>query len=118
MRSRSAIMAAAAALVLAIGVAVTVGPRTARQPSEPAPTHPAKQLKITILATMLAEKGIGEWGFAALVEVDGKKILFDTGARPDTVSKNAPKLSLDLGDVDQVVLSHHHGDHTGGLLTL
>ncbi|MGB5781693.1 MAG: hypothetical protein WBM42_07480, partial [Eudoraea sp.] len=35
-------------------------------------------LKITTLSTMLADQGIGEWGYSAIVEVDGKKILFDT----------------------------------------
>jgi len=62
--------------------------------------------------------GIGEWGFAALVEADGHKILFDTGARPRTVLENARELKIDLSDVDEVVLSHFHHDHTGGLLTL
>src|SRR5260370_608435 len=45
----------------------------------PAGVH---SLKITILSTMLADEGIGEWGFAALVETDGHRILFDTGAPP------------------------------------
>jgi 7,8-dihydropterin-6-yl-methyl-4-(beta-D-ribofuranosyl)aminobenzene 5'-phosphate synthase len=75
-------------------------------------------LKITILSTMLADAGIGEWGFAALVEVDGKRLLFDTGAQPDTVLKNARELHLDLAQVTDVVVSHNHGDHTGGLLAL
>ena len=35
---------------------------------------------------MLADRGIGEWGFAALVEVDGQRILFDTGNYPETCS--------------------------------
>ena len=35
-----------------------------------------KQLKVTILSTMLAEAGIGEWGFSALVEADGYHVLF------------------------------------------
>ncbi|MSU71541.1 MAG: MBL fold metallo-hydrolase [Opitutus sp.] len=61
---------------------------------------------------------IGEWGFSALVETDGRKILFDTGFRPQTVLHNAAVLGIDLSDVTDVVLSHHHGDHTGGLLTL
>src|SRR5690242_3110567 len=56
-------------------------------------------LKITILSTMLADEGIGEWGFAALVECDGHKILFDTGARPNTVLENARELKLDLTGV-------------------
>ena len=68
---------------------------------------------------MLADtKGLGEWGFAALVEADGHRLLFDTGARPETVLTNARELGIDLAGVTDVVLSHHHGDHTGGLLTL
>ena len=75
-------------------------------------------LKITTLSTMLADRGIGEWGYSALVEVDGKKILFDTGNKPETVLKNAKELGIDLSDVEDVFLSHNHGDHTGGLITL
>jgi 7,8-dihydropterin-6-yl-methyl-4-(beta-D-ribofuranosyl)aminobenzene 5'-phosphate synthase len=75
-------------------------------------------LKITVLSTMLADEGIGEWGYAALVEVDGKRILFDTGARPQTVLDNARELNVDLSSVEDVVLSHSHDDHTGGLVTL
>jgi 7,8-dihydropterin-6-yl-methyl-4-(beta-D-ribofuranosyl)aminobenzene 5'-phosphate synthase len=77
-----------------------------------------KALKVTVLSTMLADAGFGEWGYAALVEVDGKKVLFDTGANPDTVLKNAKTLGIDLSDVEDVVVSHHHSDHTGGLLAL
>jgi 7,8-dihydropterin-6-yl-methyl-4-(beta-D-ribofuranosyl)aminobenzene 5'-phosphate synthase len=76
-------------------------------------------VRVTVLSTMLADaKGIGEWGFAALVEADGRRLLFDTGARPDTVLVNARELGVDLSNVTDVVLSHHHGDHTGGLLAL
>jgi 7,8-dihydropterin-6-yl-methyl-4-(beta-D-ribofuranosyl)aminobenzene 5'-phosphate synthase len=80
--------------------------------------HRVKQLEIRILSTMLADHGFGEWGFAALVEVDGRKILFDTGAHEDTVQRNLKVLGLDLADVDLVILSHNHDDHTTGLLTL
>ncbi|MCG7539912.1 MBL fold metallo-hydrolase [Pseudoalteromonas sp. OF7H-1] len=80
--------------------------------------HQVKALKITTLSTMLADSGIGEWGYAALVEVDGRKILFDTGNRPQTVLQNARDLRIDLSDVEDVILSHNHGDHTGGLETL
>jgi 7,8-dihydropterin-6-yl-methyl-4-(beta-D-ribofuranosyl)aminobenzene 5'-phosphate synthase len=77
-----------------------------------------KTLKITVLSTMLADDGIGEWGFAALVEADGHKILFDTGAHPNTVLENVAELKIDLSDVQDVVLSHFHDDHTTGLMTL
>ena len=87
--------------------------------SAPADSHAqVHALKITILSTMLADDGIGEWGFAALVEADGRKILFDTGARPNTVLENARELKLDLSDVQDVILSHFHDDHTTGLMTL
>src|SRR5689334_3890867 len=75
-------------------------------------------LKVTVLSTMMAEGGVGEWGYAALVEVDGRRILYDTGARPQTVLANAREFGIDLSSVEDVVLSHNHDDHTGGLLTL
>jgi 7,8-dihydropterin-6-yl-methyl-4-(beta-D-ribofuranosyl)aminobenzene 5'-phosphate synthase len=78
-----------------------------------------ESIKVVVLSTMLADtKGIGEWGFSALVEVRGQRLLFDTGARPETVLANARELGVDLSGVTFVVLSHHHGDHTGGLVTL
>jgi 7,8-dihydropterin-6-yl-methyl-4-(beta-D-ribofuranosyl)aminobenzene 5'-phosphate synthase len=52
------------------------------------------------------------------VEVDGHRILFDTGDHPDTVLKNARELGVDLINVQEVILSHYHQDHTGGLLYL
>lgn len=80
--------------------------------------HHVKALKITVLSTMLAEYGIGEWGYAALVEVDGKRMLFDTGARPQTVLINADDMGIDLSDIEDLIISHNHADHTGGLLTI
>ena len=80
--------------------------------------HKVGKLEIKILSTMLADEGFGEWGFAALVEVDGRRILFDTGAHDDTVQRNLKEMGLDLSDVEVVILSHNHDDHTAGLLTL
>ena len=80
--------------------------------------HQVKELKITILSTMMTQVGVGEWGFSALVEADGHRILFDTGLRPDTVLQNARSMRIDLSGVEEIVLSHNHGDHTGGLVNL
>ncbi len=78
-----------------------------------------RSLEVRILSTMLADDdGFGEWGFAALVVADGHRILFDTGAHPDTVSRNVRELRVDLSNVPDVILSHHHIDHTAGLVTL
>lgn len=80
--------------------------------------HTVKQLRITILSTMLAQQGIGEWGFSALVEADGRRILFDAGGQEGTVLANSATLKIDLSDVQDLVLSHNHDDHTMGWLTL
>jgi 7,8-dihydropterin-6-yl-methyl-4-(beta-D-ribofuranosyl)aminobenzene 5'-phosphate synthase len=82
--------------------------------------HEVQSLKITVLSTMLVgdTAGIGEWGFAALVEADGHQMLVDTGSHPDTVLRNARDLHIDLSDVQEVVLTHSHWDHVGGLLAL
>jgi len=81
----------------------------------------ARAVKVTVLSTMLAGNrgaGIGEWGFAAVLEVDGRRLLVDTGERPDTVLRNAAELGVDLSDITDVVLTHNHGDHTAGLPAL
>jgi 7,8-dihydropterin-6-yl-methyl-4-(beta-D-ribofuranosyl)aminobenzene 5'-phosphate synthase len=88
------------------------------QTSDRPPHAQLKTLKVIILSTMLADQGIGEWGFAALVESDGHRILVDTGARPETVLSNVRELKVDLSDVKEVILTHNHVDHVGGLLTL
>jgi 7,8-dihydropterin-6-yl-methyl-4-(beta-D-ribofuranosyl)aminobenzene 5'-phosphate synthase len=56
-----------------------------------------------------------DWGYAALVEYGGKRILFDTGNNPDILKQNAEAKRVDLSKLDFVVMSHRHGDHIGGL---
>jgi 7,8-dihydropterin-6-yl-methyl-4-(beta-D-ribofuranosyl)aminobenzene 5'-phosphate synthase len=70
--------------------------------------HQSQRFKNTILSTMLVgdTTGIGEWGFAALVDVDGHRMLVDTGAHPDAVIRNAHDLHVDLSDVREVILTH------------
>jgi 7,8-dihydropterin-6-yl-methyl-4-(beta-D-ribofuranosyl)aminobenzene 5'-phosphate synthase len=77
-----------------------------------------KDFKITILSTMLSDSHIGEWGFSAMIEVDGERILFDAGSKENTVLQNAKELNINLDNIDNIYLSHNHKDHTGGLITL
>jgi len=79
-----------------------------------------RALKITVLSTMLVGdiKGLGEWGFSALVEADDHRVLVDTGAHPETVLQNARDLDVDLSDVKEAILTHNHGDHVHGLMPL
>jgi 7,8-dihydropterin-6-yl-methyl-4-(beta-D-ribofuranosyl)aminobenzene 5'-phosphate synthase len=73
-------------------------------------------LQIVVLAENTAEgRGIrGGHGLAFLVERDGKRLLFDTG-QGLVLADNAKVLNRDLTNLDAIVLSHGHYDHTGGL---
>ena len=56
-----------------------------------------------------------DWGFAALMEYGGKRILFDTGNDAAIFERNVKRLGVDLTKLDAVFISHRHGDHTTGL---
>src|SRR5262249_13633221 len=56
-----------------------------------------------------------DWGFSVLIEYSGKKILFDTGNNAKTFAANVKAMHVDLKELDFVVISHRHGDHTSGL---
>jgi 7,8-dihydropterin-6-yl-methyl-4-(beta-D-ribofuranosyl)aminobenzene 5'-phosphate synthase len=84
----------------------------ARPPHQaPAPTT------VTILYDAFggASGLVRDWGFAALIEYQGKRILFDTGNNPSIFAQNVRRLNIDLKHLDLVVISHRHSDHTAGL---
>ena len=56
-----------------------------------------------------------DWGFAALIETENETILFDTGTRGDMFMRNFRALGKDPAEIDALVFSHDHGDHTGGM---
>jgi 7,8-dihydropterin-6-yl-methyl-4-(beta-D-ribofuranosyl)aminobenzene 5'-phosphate synthase len=58
----------------------------------------------------------GEHGFSLFLERPAGRLLFDTGPAGLATLHNAPRLGIDLRSADGIVLSHGHGDHTGGLL--
>jgi 7,8-dihydropterin-6-yl-methyl-4-(beta-D-ribofuranosyl)aminobenzene 5'-phosphate synthase len=77
-------------------------------------------IKITILYDnyISIEDTKSDWGFACLIEGTEKTVLFDTGTKSDILWYNAEKLNGDLSKVEQIVISHNHGDHTGGLVSV
>jgi 7,8-dihydropterin-6-yl-methyl-4-(beta-D-ribofuranosyl)aminobenzene 5'-phosphate synthase len=73
--------------------------------------------RLTILYDAFGDaKGLTkDWGFSALVEHDGKRILFDSGNNPEIFEHNVKALGVDLTKLDFVVMSHRHTDHITGL---
>jgi len=75
------------------------------------------KMKLRVLAdnnTIIDRYFLGEPGLSFLIEADGEKILFDMGYS-DVFVKNAFKMGESLRDIDKVVFSHGHVDHTWGL---
>jgi 7,8-dihydropterin-6-yl-methyl-4-(beta-D-ribofuranosyl)aminobenzene 5'-phosphate synthase len=73
--------------------------------------------RVTILTDNVVpgkSEAIGEHGFCAYVETRNGNFLFDTG-HGKTVVHNALLFKKDLSRINKIVLSHAHGDHSGGL---
>ncbi len=75
-------------------------------------------LRLTIIYDNYAfdDRLVAEWGFGALVEFNGHVVLFDTGGSAGTFMSNLHILGIDPKQVEAVVISHKHDDHTAGLL--
>lgn len=74
------------------------------------------RLRITTLSENTASMGdfLAEWGLSILVQTDKTSVLLDTGKGYSGVY-NADTLGVELRNIDKIVLSHGHCDHTGGL---
>lgn len=107
------VLLAAAVLVIALpGIAQA-------QDHEPEGTN---DVRITIVYDNTVYDGVdgisGDWGFSALIEIGEQQVLFDTGTKGLLLLENMAALDIDPSLINVIVLSHDHGDHTGGLETL
>jgi 7,8-dihydropterin-6-yl-methyl-4-(beta-D-ribofuranosyl)aminobenzene 5'-phosphate synthase len=72
-------------------------------------------MRLTVLVDNQAARNLyAEWGLSFFIEADGQRILFDVGAS-DLFLNNATRLQVDLLNLDYLILSHGHWDHTWGL---
>lgn len=74
-------------------------------------------MKITVLVdnnTLIDRYYLAEPALSFLLEDNGREILFDTGYS-DVLVRNAEAMGIDLSQINAIVLSHGHNDHTGGL---
>lgn len=75
-------------------------------------------LKVTTLAENFVQAGgLGQWGLSFLLELEDdrgtpRKIVFDTSSNKEAFLHNVKLAKVDFSDVDAVVISHGHGDHT------
>lgn len=105
--------------VVALALAACIGSAGAAQDgAQPDSARPAAaRNRITVLYDAFGREAsmTKDWGFAALIEVGDKRILFDTGNNAEIFARNVKAKGVDLARLDFVVLSHRHGDHMGGL---
>jgi 7,8-dihydropterin-6-yl-methyl-4-(beta-D-ribofuranosyl)aminobenzene 5'-phosphate synthase len=102
---------AALLLLIECGATTSAAPKASAAPSK-------AQLTVFYDAFGKTSTMAKDWGYAAFVEYDGKRILFDTGNNPEILAQNAKAQGVDLAKLDFVVMSHRHGDHMGGLTYL
>ena len=107
-------------ILLTWAVAALIGGCETLSPSSPSASADPTKAQITVLYDAFGKASAmqKDWGYAALVEYGGKRILFDTGNNPDTLAQNAKAKGVDLSKLDFVVMSHRHGDHMGGMAYL
>jgi 7,8-dihydropterin-6-yl-methyl-4-(beta-D-ribofuranosyl)aminobenzene 5'-phosphate synthase len=113
MTAYSPALSRCAVILLLVGWAMTTSTASS------ASAGPAKP-QITILYDAFGKDSAmqKDWGYAALVEYGGKRILFDTGNNPEVLAHNTKTKNIDLSNLDFVVMSHRHGDHMDGLAYL
>src|SRR6058998_1200084 len=114
--SRREVLCASGAAALSALVAGVAGCAATTSPPSAVSADPSKA-QITVLYDAFGKASAmqKDWGYAALIEYGGKRILFDTGNNPDILALNAKAKNVDLSRLDFVVMSHRHGDHMGGL---
>jgi 7,8-dihydropterin-6-yl-methyl-4-(beta-D-ribofuranosyl)aminobenzene 5'-phosphate synthase len=114
--SRREVLAGGAAALAAMTAGLAGCAATASPPQAASSARP----QITVLYDAFGKASAmqKDWGFAALIEASGKRILFDTGNNGDILGQNAKAKGIDLSKLDFVVMSHRHGDHMGGLAHL
>ena len=101
-------------------VGLVLGGSAVTSPSSKAVATGRSTAQITVLYDAFGNTSSmqKDWGYAALVEYGGRRILFDTGNKPDILALNAKAKGIDLSKLDFVVMSHRHGDHMGGMAYL
>jgi len=88
---------------------------TSKQPAGPKADSRAIQITVLYDNYTLSDEYMPDWGFSCIFTGTQKCILFDTGANENILLDNMDKLKVRAQDVNLVIISHDHPDHTAGL---
>jgi len=104
--------------ILIITCLVLLAPTHFTAATEKSSSKQKQDINLTILYDnyVFTEGLKSDWGFSCLLTGMEKTILFDTGTKGKLLLENIEKLKINPNDIETVVISHNHGDHTGGLL--
>lgn len=111
-------------LATVVGCSTPSSTSTAQTPPEPVVTPTAGKERGHMTITVVYDNNSYDprlrtsWGFSCLLELDQTTLLFDTGGDGQVLLSNMSTLGLDPLHIDHIVLSHIHGDHTGGLAAI
>lgn len=85
-------------------------------PSSGLAAEPPMTIKVVYDNYVFDKNLAADWGFACVIIGTERTILLDTGGKGDLLLANLKKMSVRPTDIQVVVISHNHQDHTGGLL--
>jgi len=104
--------------ILIVTCLVLLAPTHFTSAKEKSSAQQQQDISITILYDnyVFTEGLRSDWGFSCILKDTEKTVLFDTGTQGTLLLENIEKLKVNPNDVDLVVISHNHRDHTGGLL--
>jgi len=104
-------------LMLTALLVIVIGMTSFSTPNPPIKMKLSKEITLTILYDNYKyEEGYkNNWGFSCLIEGAGPTILFDTGSKDGILMHNFNAAGKDPKEVDMIILSHIHTDHTGGI---
>ena len=83
-----------------------------------APPAPELEIRVIYDNTSARSDVRADWGFAAVVTFRERRVLFDSGTKPELFMTNLEKMEVDPSSIRQAVISHQHPDHRNGIYKL
>lgn len=90
-------------------------PATHAQEPKAKDAKPELEIRILFDNTAANKDYLRSWGFSALIDFRGKRLLFDSGCDPILLLEHMEKMRIDPKSIEYAVISHHHDDHRRGI---